>query len=398
MSQTDADAVVVPAIGTGGSLSVIRSLGDAGYTTIAVSEQTDPPSFSSRYCDRRVRVPSPKTDLDAYAEALLTLADDDAVGTIVPVREPDVHVLATHRKAFADRIGVLWPTADGLNAIHDRTRLFAHAERAGVSVPETMPLDEVDDWDKERIVKARYAILTDDVVDSVPAGTVRAPPKTVFLEPGDEPDIERLTESMGHVPITQAYVDGTEYCFRGLYHEGEAVITTQKKLVRGYKYPRGPSIYHEAVDDPALEAAGRALLDELDYHGLASVGFIRDDSGTFNLLEINPRVPSSLPMDIHAGVDYPRYFWQLATTGTIADEPAYRPGTASHLLRGEAVHLHSVLREKYPLATRPSAVSTSYDIARSLIEQPHFDYLSVDDPRPFVRDLTNTARSILSQK
>ncbi|TQQ80244.1 carboxylate--amine ligase [Halonotius roseus] len=395
MSQTDADRVIVPAIGTGGSLSVIRSLGQAGYTTMAVSEKQRPPSFSSRHCDERYRVPSPQTDLDGYADALLTLAANDDVGTIVPVREPDVYVLAERREEFAEHVGVLWPTADGLNRIHDRKRLFAAAEDAGVSVPETIPLDEVEDWNRERIVKGRHAILTADNAESVPEGEFRSPPKTIFLEPGEEPDVEAIIDAMDHVPITQAYVDGTEYCFRGLYDDGEAVVTSQKKLVRGYKYCRGPSIYHEAVEEPALEKAGRALLDELDYTGMASVGFIRDSDGEFNLLEINPRIPSSLPMDIHAGLDYPKYFWELATEGAVTAEQDYQPGTASHLLRGEAVHLHSVLREEYPLTPRPSGAETTWDIARSLVEQPQFDYLRLDDPAPFVRDLTNAGRSMV---
>jgi predicted ATP-grasp superfamily ATP-dependent carboligase len=393
----EATAAVVPAIGTGGSLGVVRSLGRNGITTIAVSEKERPPSFDSKYCDERRTVPDPSEDIDGYGDALLKLARRDDVGTIVPVREPDVYVLAKRHSEFADHVGTLWPTADQLNAVHDRKRLFAAAERAGVAVPETQLLDEIDDWDRQRIVKGRYAILTDDIVETVPEGRCTSPPKTVFLDPGVEPDIEGLIDSMGHVPIAQEFVPGTEFCFRGLYRDGEPVVTSQKRLIRGYKYSRGPSIYHEAVDLPDLESAGLALLNELDWEGMASVGFIRDESGTFKLLEINPRIPASLPMDIHAGLDYPEYYWRLATGGSVDEPLDYRPGTASHLLRGEAVHLHSVLFEEYALASRPSPFVTVGNIVTSLVEQPNFDYFSLDDPAPFVRDVRNTARSLLSR-
>lgn len=397
MSQTDgATSAVVPAIGTGGSLSVIRSLGRSDVDTIAVSEQETPPSFSSRYCDERHTVPAPADDLEGYRDALLELARREDVGTIVPVREPDIHVLAEHRSAFADHVGTLWPTADQLEAVHDRRRLFDRAEAAGVTVPETTLLDEIDDWDRERIVKGRYAVLTADTVDSMPGGRCKSPPKTVFLDPGVEPDVDELAESMGHVPIAQEYVPGTEFCLRALYRDGDPVVTSQKKLVRGYKYSRGPSIYHETVDLPALESAGLALLDELDWHGMASVGFIRDESGAFNLLEINPRIPASLPVDIHAGIDYPSYYWQLATDGSVEETTEYRTGTASHLLRGELVHMHSVLFEDYALASRPSSLSTGLAIATSLVQHPTFDYFSLDDPKPFVRDALNTGRSLLA--
>jgi len=152
------------------------------------------------------------------------------------------------------------------------------------------------------------------------------------------------------------------------------------------------------VDCPGLEAAGVALLDELDWHGLASVGFIRDESGTYKLLEINPRVPASLPPDLYAGVDYPWYLWRLAVDdGSVTETPDYRVGTASHLLRGELVHLHSVLREEYALAYRPSVPGTGWNIASSLVDQPRCDCFSLEDPAPFVRDVMNTCRRMVSR-
>lgn len=389
-------SVVVPAVGTAGSLSVVRSLGRHRVHTVVVSERESPPSFSSRYCDERRSVPDPADDLTGYADALLALARREDVETIVPVREPDIYVLAKHHDQFSRHLGTPWPTPEKLDAVHDRVRLFDAAERAGVTVPDTCLLSEVDDWDRERIVKGRHALLTADNTETVPKGEFEAPPKTMFLDPGVEPDVDAIVDAMGHDPVAQAYVDGTEYCLRALYADGEALVTSQKKLIRGYKYSRGPSVYHEAVDIPDLRAAGTALLDELDWEGMASVGFIRDESGAFNLLEVNPRIPASIPVDIHAGVDYPLYYWQLAREGSMTVTPAYRSGTASHLLRGELVHLHSILAEDYALAERPSALGTVLDIAMSLVEHSRFDYLSRDDPAPFVRDSLNTARGLLS--
>lgn len=394
--RDDVVSAVVPAIGTGGSLSVIRSLGRRGVHTVAVSEKEKPPSFSSRYCDERHRVPSPKTDLQGYRDSLLEFARRSDVGAIVPVREADVFVLSRDRATFAEHVGTPWPTFEQLQDVHDRHRLFDAAERAGVPIPDTRSLSDIQDWDRERIVKGRFAILTSEYLDSVPAGRCDSPAKTIFLDPGVEPDIEAIVEQMGHVPIAQEYVEGTEFCLRALYRDGEPIVTSQKKLIRGYKYSRGPSIYHEAVSLPDLEEAGLALLDELDWHGMASVGFIRDGAGDFKLLEVNPRFPASVPVDIHAGIDYPYYYWQLSLGESMDPSPVYRAGTASHLLRGELVHLHSVLREEYPLAKRPSVPGTVWDIVSSLVAHPRFDYFSLDDPAPFLRDTINTGTNLLT--
>lgn len=390
-------AAIVPAIDAPSSVTVMRSLGRRGVGSIGVSDDDRAPAYWSRYCDERVAVPSPVETVTGYRDALLGLARRDGVRTVVPVREADVFVLAKYRSAFEEHVGTPWPDLETLRSVHDRERLFAAAERAGVDRPWTRRLDQVDDWDRELIAKARYAALTADYVDGHPADRCDSPPKTVFLEPGVEPDHGRLVEAMGHVPIVQEYVRGTEYCLRAICRDGEPLATSQKRLVRGYKYPRGPSIYHEAVDLPRLEEAGLALLAELDWHGVASVGFIRDDAGAFKLLEVNPRLWASLPMDVHAGVDYPYYFWRLALGDERVPARTYRPGVASHLLRGELVHLHSVLFEDYPMVPRPSAAGTVAAILGSLVSHPRFDYLSLSDPGPFVRDLVNAARPVLAR-
>jgi predicted ATP-grasp superfamily ATP-dependent carboligase len=345
-----------------------------------------------------VSVPSPRADLHGYRDALLALAARPSVGTIVPVRAEDIHVLATHRDEFAEHIRTPWPTAEQLRVVHDRLRLVEAADRANVHVPETRLLDRIDDWEGERILKARHAIVTADRVDGVPRGTCSMPPKTIFLEPGVEPDRESVLERMGHVPVAQTYLEGTEYCVRALYREGEAIVTSQKKLHRGYKYARGPSIFHEAVDRPGLAAAARALLDELEWNGLASVGFIAERPGEYTLIEVNPRLPGSVPIDVHAGVDYPFYYWQHARGRPIDPEPDYREGTASHLLRGELVHLHSVLREDNPLVDRPRTSATVWEILTSLLDHRRFDLLSRDDPAPFVRDAVNTLRELFAER
>lgn len=393
-SSSSRFSAVVPAVGAASSTTCVRSLGRRGVYTIAVSEKRNPPAFWSRYCNESIAVPSPTADLDGYAEALLDLVRRPDVRAIVPMRELDVYALAKHRSAFAEHVTPLWPSAETLRTAHDRVELAAAAREAGVHEPHTQLFGEVDDWDRERIIKARYALLTPEYVPAFEAGTAREVGKTTYPEVGVEPDREAIGRAMGHEPIVQEYVDGTEYTFRALYDHGEAVTTAQKRMVRGFKYARGPSVCHETARDPGLERAGRKLLDALDWHGLASVGFIRENrTGKFYLLEINPRFWASLPLDVHAGIDFPLYYWQLSTgepTTAEADYGRYEAGKRTHLLRGELSYLESVLREDYGYVQRPRFRNAVWDVATSIATQPHFDFLSADDPGPFVGDVLRT--------
>jgi hypothetical protein len=227
------------------------------------------------------------------------------------------------------------------------------------------------------------------------AGTVSMP-KTIFLDASAPQDPAAIRDSFHHDPIVQDFVPGTEYTFRGLFDDGEPVATTLKELVRGIKYSRGPSICHRAAHEPDLEAYGLELLEHLEWNGLASVGFIRDaETGAPKLMEINPRFWASLPMDVHAGVDTPYYYWCQSTDAEESIDPEYAVGTTSRLLRGELVHLHSLLFEEYPLVEKPPVSRTALDIVTSTLEQPNFDYLSTDDPGPFLQDTANTVHSSL---
>jgi len=58
-----------------------------------------------------------------------------------------------------------------------------------------------------------------------------------------------------------------------------------------------PSVYRDLVEDDRIETLGRRLLDHLDWHGLATVQFIKSaETGDYWLLEVNPRTWTSIPL------------------------------------------------------------------------------------------------------
>lgn len=391
MDTTEHDAgVLVPGITAPSTVACVRSLGRRSVPTVVAAHSRTTPAAASRYCDTVVELPDPSDGLSAYADALVSLAVRDDVRTVIPVREADVFVLSKHKDEFATVVETPWPDFETLRRVQDRLELLEAADAAGVDAPETAPLDEWDDWSRKTITKPRYSITAPAYLGADSQGRVGS---TVYNEPNERPDIDACVDERGHVPIVQEYVsDSYEYGFFALYDRGEAVATFQHRQHRGYKYPGGPSAYRESVRIPELDTAGRALLDELEWHGLAMVEFLRDpETGAFKLMEVNPRFWSSLPFSVRAGADFPYYYWQLAT-GESIDQPAYDVGIGGHLLRGELCYLHSVATETYPFVEKPALSSAVWDVSISLVREPRFDYAVADDLRPFVRDCLNVIR------
>jgi len=386
-------SVVVPSATAASSVAFHRSLGRRGIRTIAASENEYVPAFQSRYCDESVLVPAPTEDITDYKDALLALARRPDVETIVPLREEDIYVLSKYRSTFGEYIATPWPSFDTLRTVHDRDRLFAAAREAGVPVPETHSIDEVDDWSQEFVVKSRFALLADDYVPESLEEEIVHGGSATFLKPNEKPDTEGLKSEFKHEPHVQKYLRGTEYSLGVLYDDGEPVVETQKRIIRGQKYYCGPSVSHEPVDIPELEAVGRDLLTQIEWHGPADVDIIQDDeTGEYNLLEINPRFWATVQLEIHAGFDFPYYYWNLAQNEPVHPSPVAEAGITSHFLPGELSYLKSVLTEDHPLCSRPSLPSAAWEIGKSVVKNRRYDLLATDDPRPFVTCLANEVR------
>lgn len=290
-------------------------------------------------------------------------------------------MLSKYRAEFEEHVTAMWSSMNTLREVHDRMRLVETAEKLGIPVPETWLLNEVPDWNRELIVKSRYNILAEDYVDSLAPGECVVNKAVTYPEPGEEPDIETIRRKEEYTPIVQKVildVPGVEYAFRALYDHGELVTMGQKRQARGETYAGGASVYRESIDDPRLEELGRTLLDSLEWHGLASVQFLKDaDTGEFRLLEVNPRIWGSVVCDIRTGADFPYHYWLLAGDASTPIEYDYEAGYAIHYLFGELQYLMSVLRENYPDVEQPTFRATLWNVVSSCYTDPHFDYLSL---------------------
>ncbi|WP_205254036.1 MULTISPECIES: carboxylate--amine ligase [Halostella] len=392
-------AAVLVGGGPGRDYPCVRSLKERGITTIFACTDAKSPVCASRYCDETQLIPSPREDLHAFKDALLEIAARREVKTIVPTREDCVHVLSKYLDAFEGRVSLVVPPFQTLRTANDRLRLAEAAEEAGVPVPETRLLTEVDDWSRRSIIKSRYNLLTEENAEGVPRGQVETVKAVTHLDPGERPDVEGICEEMRHVPIVQEFVPtDDEFVFAALYDRGEPLATFQHRQVRGDSYVGGGGVYRKSVFDRDLQTTAERLLDHLDWHGLACIEYMRDaNTGEFVLTEINPRTWQSLSAAVHAGADFPLYYWLAAAGRAAAIDPAYELDAGTHSLYGELQHFLSLFGDGSPHVERPPVAATGLAILSSLYEDPYFDYTRLDDPGPFFSGASLVARNLLQE-
>ncbi|WP_259517205.1 carboxylate--amine ligase [Halanaeroarchaeum sp. HSR-CO] len=388
--STRESALIPMGFEPGGYVST-RSLSRRGIHTIVASEYEDTPSAASRFADEFVEIPSPYDDLIAYKDALLGIAARADVQTILPLRAQDAFLFARYEEEFERYVSLVSPSSALLNVVFDRMQLVEAGIEAGVPVPETTLLSDVDCWDTDRIIKSRYNLLTPENVSHFEDGDVATAKSVTPVPAGTAPDVDAIESEMLHTPIVQEYVTSSdEYLYGALYDHGEPVTTFQHRQIRGDSYSGGGGVYRKSIDDPELDRVARRLLDHLDFHGLACIEYMkRADTGEYVLTEINPRLWQSLACADHAGADFPYRYWQVAN-GEVEAEAAiddYEVGVGSHLLYGELGHLQSILTEDSPFVEPPSFTRTAWEVGASCIDTPNFDLLRFDDPMPFVRGL-----------
>ncbi|WP_144060753.1 carboxylate--amine ligase [Salinarchaeum sp. Harcht-Bsk1] len=372
----------------------MRSLAAKGIEPIVVSEKGGVPAAASRFVERTEPLPDPRDDFLAYRDALLALAERFDVDSIYPLRPEDGYLLSRYVQQFEAHVSLVVPPMDALERVHDRLALAAAAEAAGVPVPETKSLDDVDDWSGRHVVKSRYNVLADAYFPDRSPEDVDVVKAIEHLPPAVEPDRAETVAAFDHVPIVQEFVpkDG-EYMVAALYDHGDPVATFQHLQIRGDSYTGGGGVYRRSIRDPELASVAHDLLAELEWHGLACIEYMRDArTGEYVLTEINPRFWQSLPSTVRAGADFPWYYYLLATGRGDEIEPSYRTGLGSHLLHGELGHLMSVRSDESPLVDRPSFVGTAAAIAGSCLVEPRFDYLRLDDPAPFLHGIRTKLR------
>ncbi|SIS03187.1 Predicted ATP-dependent carboligase, ATP-grasp superfamily [Natronorubrum thiooxidans] len=397
MAEKTADrvSVLIPTGFTPWSYPCVRSLGRHGVRTIVASEHRSVPAGASRFCDERVRIPAPSDDLFAYKDSLKGIAARPNVRTIIPTRPEDPYVFAKYRDEFEQYVSLVVPPLDVLKTVHDRMRLHEAASAAGIPVPETRSLDEVDEWDSDYVIKSRYNLLAEEYLPSYSPTESDFADGIRYVKSGSDIDVAAIAAEMDHVPIAQEYVQcESQYVFGALYDHGEPVTTFQHRQIRGNTYANGGGVYRESIKNPELKSVGEQLLDSLNWHGLACVEYAKDtETGEYKLLEINPRMWQSLPCAVRAGADFPFDYWCQATGRQDLIDPHYEVGVRSHFLHGELKHLFSVLNDEPTLADRPSFAGRAWEILESCYTTPHFDVFRIDDPRPFLSGFERVLRA-----
>lgn len=130
----------------------------------------------------------------------------------------------------------------------------------------------------------------------------------------------------------QQFVEQPDYYYNVMLFrrsDGKTAASTIIKIRRFFPLKGGTSCYSETVEQPFLLKQCERCLECLNWHGFADFDVLEDNAtGELKIIEINPRVPSSLQASFAAGVNFAEIFVDeyLGKGAKVFDMANYKTG------------------------------------------------------------------------
>jgi len=288
------------------AVAAVRALGRAGYRAAVTVTSGSSLAAASRYCDRRVPVPS-IMDTDAYRRSVGEELARNQYLTSLPASDAALRVLAGRGADLLDKF-----------------QLEAAVGAAGLRMPPSLLFDSVSEL-RDAAREFEYPVV-------VKPSTHRQKPQRITSP-------EQLSEasiSEGGL-VVQPYLSDPIRSVSGLMWKGELLGAVHSIWLRKWRLDCGNASAAETVGpDAELELRIATLLK--DHEGVFNTQFI----GPY-LLDVHPRVYGTHSLAVAAGVNQIALYCDLLR-GLSVNPPPARQGVRYRWAEADFKHLFSSVR------------------------------------------------------
>ncbi|MET3590994.1 MULTISPECIES: hypothetical protein [Mesorhizobium] len=262
------------------ALHLARLLHGAGRRVILADTPARPIAAQSKACARYHRLPPPRFEPGAYAEAVEALVRAESVELVIPTCEEVFYLaLAWHERPM--RAQLFAPGIEQLAEVHNKHAFVRLAERLGLAAPETTLLNSCDDLEA---IRRRSRDLVFKPVWSRFASHVLLRPTPDFLD--------AIAPSAAMPWVAQRFIDGDEISAYAVARAGKLKALALYRSL--YRAGKGAGIFFERVEDRAPRELVERIVAGTAWTGQISFDLMREASGRVLPLECNPRAVSGL--------------------------------------------------------------------------------------------------------
>jgi len=263
--------------------------------------------------------PSPDEKPAAFKRSVRALIEREAFDYVIPVRDATTRLVAELADTLPTSTKTLLDSPERIEQLQDKKQFASVAAEAGIPVPDTYFPDE---QGVEQIqASADFPVLVKPTNASGARGIRRVE------QPGDLPEtLRRARQADGDV-IVQEFVDHSGGHFSiGTVFDREGTPRAVHAYEELIQYPDsgGPAIRARTVPVGPWVHEMLSLLERVGWTGPAHMDVLFDpDDGTYKLLEVNPRIWSSIALAIDSGVDIPGVVIDIAAGREVGTSETY---------------------------------------------------------------------------
>jgi protein-tyrosine-phosphatase/predicted ATP-grasp superfamily ATP-dependent carboligase len=374
-------------------LSVVRSLGRSGLAVDGGWCALNAPSLHSRYLRRLQPLPPYRADDKRWLAGLVELLEREKYDLVIPVHDSSILPLQCHRREI-ERAGRVYLLPDEVFRIcFSKRETHELAERLGIPVPLQALVHSL----------AEAAALAEQWGFPL----VLKPQASISLEnPGAKRYVTKvwgtadLAAELAELDTAEGLLVEENFLGKGV---GVEVLCREGEILTAFQHERvhepllgGGSSYRKSVPlEAGLLEAARRLMRALAYSGVAMLEFKRNaETGRSVLLEINARFWGSLPLSLAAGMDFPRYLYEMLCLGRREFPSRYRHGVYARNWLNDLFWLRANLRADR--TNRALMTLTPREIAGELLNvlalRERSDTFVLDDPGPAIAELGQFGR------
>lgn len=282
----------------GPGMAVIRCLRESArfdLRIIGLGYDALEPGLYHPDCDATYLLPYPSSGQRALLDRLLDIHAAESLDAVIPCLDAELPSFVGLAETLSrEGIRVYLPEESQLQ-MRDKSRLAELAKSAGVACPETktitsagfFPIAPREGWTYPFVVKGPF----------YDAQVVQDPDEGMAA-------FRRISAAWGLPILVQKLVPGEEYNLSAV-GDGKGRLLGTVMMKKRALTDKGKAWAGVCVKDQALADTADALISALRWRGPLELELMRDPSGQYHLIEINPRFPAWIYFSAGVGRNLP---------------------------------------------------------------------------------------------
>jgi len=282
--------------------SMARAFHDMHWTVIGFITQKISFGNFSRFIDKKIFAPSVITNSNEYSSFFFHFLQEYKPSLIVPLYNDSAFFLSQNKKKIEEKFGIscaIETEQQFLRACNKNTLMNICYEN-NIPHPRTKAISSLTDL-KDIADYVGFPALIKPDISAGSKGILRVD------------SFEALSKVIaGHIQIyghcsLQEFVESPGFYFTTMAYRNQDGALSEfctLKILRYFPIQGGTSCFAQSVTLPDLNILCGKVLEILDWHGFADFDILVDTKGNYKIIEINPRIPSSIHGAYISGINY----------------------------------------------------------------------------------------------